>query len=214
MIDRVVVQSETLNRSRRRFLGRVFSGAAVGLSLASLPGCSTSTSADGAKTLTIDVDELVSYGTAVLSAGKTVVGIAQLSSLIGATQAAAITSLLTTVQTGLSNFETYAGTSLSLTLSTGSVPDVVTSLLADIQQLATLLSSVASDYAAQLGASLVSEITTAASAISTIAAAFKAAISSVTLTKAQRLALTRPAMTRYQVSYEGVRAARLVRLRR
>ena len=144
-------------------------GALAAVPLAAC-GIISSNKSNGVTTITISVTDVQNWGAAIANAAKL------LSVLPGipASTAAVVSAVETKVLADLTAFTTAAGSSLTLTFDSTSVPAAINSLLSDGQSILSAVTGVG------IPASFTSAAQQYIDALSTIVSVFKALISSTT----------------------------------
>lgn len=152
--------------SRRALLR---SSALVGA--AALAACSLHT-VNGVTTITIDVDEVVTDTSVALAVIKTGLGFTG----IPAGVVTIINGAISLVQTGLTSFKAQAGSSLTLTFDSTSVPAALTSLISDIKTASANIAAVAKSEGNALSSSTAAQVSSISSDVGNIAAILESII--------------------------------------
>ncbi|WP_395370806.1 hypothetical protein [Komagataeibacter diospyri] len=173
--DKKHVRIEVKNKGRRSFLGHGLMTVAAIASVAALPGCSASKSGT-TTTITLNVAEVVDYGTAILSFASTSINVSFVASAMGTANLALANTVIASLKSALAAFLSAAGSSTSVTYDSASVKTAFDSVLADVEKIDTLIVAVITGTAANLSSSVVSEAKTAAGAAETLISLLKAMI--------------------------------------
>ncbi|AHI25492.1 hypothetical protein BGC31_05140 [Komagataeibacter xylinus] len=148
--------------SRRSFLR-----ASSTLAAAALAACSGSRSGT-TTTLTLNVAEVVDYGTAILSFASTAINVSFVASAMGAANLALANTVIASLKAALAAFQAAAGSSTSVSYDSASVKAAFDSILADVEKVDTLIIAVIIGTAANLASNVVSEARTAAGGAETL----------------------------------------------
>ncbi|GAN83767.1 hypothetical protein F1645_16295 (plasmid) [Novacetimonas hansenii] len=160
-----LVKIEAVRGTRRNFLGFAFlSGLAVA-SLAALPGCSSSKDGN-VTTITVNVSEIDTDGTAALNILKTVLAFTGLPLAV----ADVVDDAIDGVEAALATWDKYCSGKQTVVFDATSVPTEASSVIAALQNAATTIGNVATSEAATLGTTLTSKITSVSSDIASLAA--------------------------------------------
>ncbi|AQU86247.1 hypothetical protein B0W47_00865 [Komagataeibacter nataicola] len=150
--------------------------AGAGTLAAGLLGACTVTKSGTTTTLTLNVAEVVDYGSAILSFANTAINVSFVASAMGTANLALANTVIASLKSALSAFSTAAGSSTSVSYDSASVKTAFDSILADVEQVDTLIISTITGTAASLSSSVVSEAKTAAGAAETLISLLKAMI--------------------------------------
>lgn len=150
--------------------------AAAGIAgITALAAC-TVTKSGTTTTVTLNVDEVVDYGDAVLSFANTAINLSFVASAMGAANVALADTVIASLKSGLTAFQTAAGSSTSVSYSTASVKAAFDSILADVEKVDTLIIATITGTASSLSSSVVTQAKTAAGAAETLIDLIKAMV--------------------------------------
>ncbi|KAB8122530.1 hypothetical protein D3W54_15240 [Komagataeibacter medellinensis] len=156
------------NPTRRAFLR-----GTSALAAASLAAC-TVTRNGTTITLALNVAKVVDYGSAILSFASTAIGISFVSAAMGTTNVTLADAVIAGLKSGLTAFQTAAGSSASVSYSTASVKAAFDSILSDVEKVNTLIIATITGTAANLSSIVVTQAKTAAGAAATLIDLLKA----------------------------------------
>ncbi|MCE2574399.1 hypothetical protein [Komagataeibacter sp. FNDCR2] len=159
------------NLSRRSLLR-----AGAGTLAAGLLAACTTTKNGTTTTLTLNVAEVVDYGSAILSFASTALNISFVASAMGPANLALANAAIASLKSALSAFSAAAGSSTSVSYDSASVKTAFDSILADVESIDALIISTITGTAANLSSSVVSDARTAAGAAETLISLLKAMI--------------------------------------
>lgn len=154
------------NISRRA----LFRGAAGLAGVAALGAC-TITTTNGVTTVTVNVKTVVSDVNVALGVAKTAMGFVGIPSTV----VTVVDAGIATINGALSAFQNSAGDSLTLTFNSNSVPDALTSLIADMNVVAKNISATTS----ALSSDLASKVSSVASDVANVASILESLIAAV-----------------------------------
>lgn len=154
--------------SRRSLLRALAAGSA----LAGLAAC-TVTTTNGMTTITLNVAEFAYDANIALSVVKTALGFAP----IPATIVTIVNEAISLLQTGIAAFKTYAGSDISLTFDTTSVPSAIHSLINDVQTVSANISAIATSENAAISSDVMSKVEAVASDVANIASILTSIVS-------------------------------------
>ena len=159
------------NLSRRSLLRAGAGTLAAGL----LAACTVSKSGT-TTTVTLNVAEVVDYGNAILSFASTAINISFVASGMGTANVAIANTVIASLKSGLSAFQSAAGSSTSVSYNSASVKAAFDSILADVESIDKLIVGVITGTASNLSSSVVSDAKTAAGAAETLISLLKAMV--------------------------------------
>jgi len=159
------------NISRRSLLR-----AGAGTLAAGLLAACTVTKSGTTTTVTLNVSEVVDYGSAILSFASTAINVSFVASAMGTANLALANTVITSLKSALAAFQSAAGSSASVSYDSASVKTAFDSILADVEKVDTLIISTITGTAANLSSSVVSEAKTAAGAAETLIDLLKAMV--------------------------------------
>ncbi|MBM9401530.1 hypothetical protein JUN65_08015 [Gluconacetobacter azotocaptans] len=149
----------------------ILRGATALAGASALGACAVSTNGN-VTTITVDVDEVVTDTNVALAVIKTGLGFTG----IPAGVVTIINGTIGLIQTGLTSFKATAGSSLSLTFDSTSVPAAFTSLIADIKTAAANIAAVAQSEGDALSSSTAAQVSSISSDVGNIAAILESII--------------------------------------
>ncbi|WP_130732002.1 hypothetical protein [Komagataeibacter xylinus] len=144
-----------------------------------LPGC-TLTRAGKVTTITLNVAEVTDYGNALVSFANTAISLSCVAAAMGPANVALANTVIAALKEALDAFRTAAGSSTSVSYDNTSVRTAFDSIVADIEQINTLVIAVITGMASDLSSTVVSEAKTAANAASTLISLLKAMVDMTT----------------------------------
>ncbi|BCZ76090.1 hypothetical protein [Komagataeibacter phage phiKX1] len=150
--------------------------AGAGTLAAGLLAACTVTKSGKTTTVTLNVDEVVDYGNAVLSFASTAIGLSFVASAMGTANVAIANTVIASLKSALSAFSTAAGSSTSVSYNSASVKTAFDSVLADVEKIDSLIIAVIVGTAANLSSSVVTQAKTAAGAAETLIDLLKAMV--------------------------------------
>lgn len=158
------------NPTRRAFLRGTSALAAASLAACTVTRNGTTT------TLTLNVAEVVDYGNAILSFASTAINVPFVASAMGAANLALASTVIASLKSALTAFQTAAGSSTSVSYSTASVKAAFDSILSDVEKVDTLIIATITGTAANLSSTVVTQARTAAGAAETLIDLLKAMV--------------------------------------
>ncbi|MCE2563675.1 hypothetical protein [Komagataeibacter sp. FNDCF1] len=159
------------NLSRRSLLR-----AGAGTLAAGLLAACTTTKSGTTTTITLNVAEVVDYGNAILSFSSTAINVSFVASAMGTANLALANTVIASLKSALTAFQSAAGSSTSVSYDSASVKTAFDSILADIEKVDTLIISTITGTATRLSSNVVSEAKTAAGAAATLIDLLKAMV--------------------------------------
>lgn len=154
--------------NRRVFLKFLAAGSVLG----TLGAC-TITSSGHVTTVTLNVAKVKAYGVAGLNAVTTLLSIDAVSSAIGAPAVAVIEDAGLSLQNALTAFLKSAGSNVTITYDSTSFKSQIDSILADLQNVSSLLGAAVSQASSMFPGSILENASTAVSALKTILSLFE-----------------------------------------
>ncbi|MFT8945989.1 MAG: hypothetical protein ABF876_05330 [Acetobacter aceti] len=146
-------------------------GAAALLAAAGLAACKTTTTGN-VTTITLNVAEVDTDGTAGLDVLKTVLAFTG----VPATVLMVVDTSISGIETALAAWDKYCNGSATITYDASSVPTAATSVITALQNGASAISNVVSTESATLGTSLTSKITAVADDVASVGAIISGAV--------------------------------------
>lgn len=163
---------EITSEGRRRFLGSALLSAAGFAAVATLSGC-TVTTTNGVTTLTLDVAKVKNYGQAGLNAAAAVTSFLSGFPVL-APYALAITAAETALSGALTAFSNAAGSTLSISYDNADWKTRVDSILSDLDTLSGTIERALAGSGSVLSSSVQANADTAYKALATLISVFKA----------------------------------------
>ncbi|KXV38582.1 hypothetical protein AD942_13475 [Gluconobacter japonicus] len=154
--------------NRRDFLKFLAAGSALG----TLGAC-TITSSGNVTTVTLNVAKVKAYGVAGLNAVTTILSIDAVASAIGTSSVTAIETAGLTLQNALTAFLNAAGSNVTITYDSTSFKSQIDSILADLQNVSSLLGVAVSQASSMFPGSILENAGTVVSALKTILSIFE-----------------------------------------
>lgn len=176
---------KTKSPTRRGFLGALAAGSALGVL-----GACTVTKNGSVTTITVDVAKVKAYGQAGLNAVSTILSIAAVASAIGAPAVSVINIASAALDASLTAFASAAGSSVTVSYDNATMKTRINSVLADLQTVASDLEAGLTGASSKVSSSVLSDATTALSALKTLVSVFEGVLGIVSLAD--------PAMTEAQ----------------
>ncbi len=168
----ILANVETIDRGKRRFLGRIATTVGAVALMAATEGCSVSTSGN-VTTITLDVTKIKNYGQAGLNAAATVT--LYLSSFPTlAPYMTAITAAETALSGSLSAFSDAAGSTLTINYDNADWKTRVDSILSDLSTVASAIGAAISGAGTALSATVQTDASVALESLDTLISVFKA----------------------------------------
>lgn len=140
--------------------------------IALLAACTVATT-NGVTTITLDVTKVKNYGQAGLNAAATVTSFLSTFPAM-APYALAITAAETALSGALSSFSSAAGSTLTISYNDASWKTRVDSILTDLDELATAITSAISGSGSVMSTTVIADAKTADNALATVISVFKA----------------------------------------
>lgn len=150
--------------------------AGAGTLAAGLMAACTTTKSGTTTTLTLNVAEVVDYGSAILSFASTAANLSFVATAMGPANLALASTIVGALGASLNAFQAAAGSSTSVSYDSASVKMAFDSILTDVEKIDTLIIATIIGTAADLSSSVITQAKTAAGAAETLIDLLKAMV--------------------------------------